>query len=109
MSIWDIAVRYKLDTFLDFHRLTPLYLTMWFRYRYLDPKKHFVQVEYPLSSMFTYMRKYPAMFYYSPVRYFLTSVSLYVLYVVFVTAQSCTGTWARPPKPGHTWRRRSKG
>ncbi|ETO31124.1 hypothetical protein RFI_05995 [Reticulomyxa filosa] len=40
MSMYDIAIRFNLDTFLDFQRLSPLMLQMWYEFEYLDPKEH---------------------------------------------------------------------
>ena len=41
MSIWEIAVKYKLDDFLDFHRLQPIVSHLWTDFQFVDPSKQF--------------------------------------------------------------------
>ena len=39
LSILDIVIDFKLEEFLEFHRLQPIFLNLWSQYQYLDPSK----------------------------------------------------------------------
>ena len=90
MSILDIVIRFKLEGFLEFHRLQPIFMNMWTQYQYLDPSKKFRNTESDSIFVFELCRKTPALFYYSPVGAFTLQCTTYIIHVLlvsYVTAQ----------------------
>ena len=53
MSIYDISLRYNLETFLDFHRLKNIMLQMWYRIEFLSPENPFLQTELGMFDVFS--------------------------------------------------------
>ena len=85
MSIWEIAVKYKLDDFLDFHRLQPIISHLWNDFQYLDPSKQFESTPLRMDMLLRELWDRPKQWYYSPIGlYILTSV-FYIMYVVVIT------------------------
>ncbi|ETO16662.1 hypothetical protein RFI_20677, partial [Reticulomyxa filosa] len=85
MSLFDIALRFELYSFLDFHRLPPLMLQMWYKYEYLDPKENFIQVEKSNFKLLRTLFYTPNRFYFTPVGQYITKAWLYLLYVLYVS------------------------
>ncbi|ETO16910.1 hypothetical protein RFI_20427, partial [Reticulomyxa filosa] len=84
MSIFDIALRFHLEKFLEFHRLAPLMLQMWYRVEYLNPKKNFLQTERNFDYIMRLMKS-PARFYFSPIGQYIVASVLYIFYVFYLS------------------------
>ncbi|ETO31843.1 transient receptor potential-gamma protein [Reticulomyxa filosa] len=85
MSMLDIAIRFHLDSFLDFHRLSPLMLQMWNKYEYLDPKENFLQIERSNFQTLHTLITSPNRFYFSAIGRYFTQFFLYFFYVLFIS------------------------
>ena len=85
LSILDIVIRFKLEGFLEFHRLQPIFMNMWTEYKYLDPSKKFRNKESDSIFVFELCRKNPALFYYSPVGAFTLQCTMYIIHVLLVS------------------------
>ncbi|ETO30790.1 hypothetical protein RFI_06328, partial [Reticulomyxa filosa] len=85
MSIFDIAIRFHLDTFLDFHRLYPLMLQIWHKYEYLDPKDNFIQTDVSDFETLHKLVTSPNRFYFSAIGRFFTQAFLHLFYVLFIS------------------------
>ena len=85
LSIFDISLKFKMDTFLDFHRLAPVVLQLWYRVDFLNPAKPFPQIEWNHRQQFENLAKHPIRFYYSGLGQFVTSTLLYMSYLAFLS------------------------
>ena len=85
MSILDVVIRFKLEGFLEFHRLQPIFMNMWYQYEYLDPSKPFRNREADSIDALELCYKSSALFYYSPVGAFIIQCTTYILNVLLVS------------------------
>lgn len=85
MSILDISIKYKLEDFLYFHRLQPIFIQMFSEFKYLEPNKQFLTSEPYLHEVLYYCWEYPSNFYYSPNGLYLTTSIFYIMHVILVS------------------------
>ena len=82
LSILDIAVEFKLETFLEFHRLKAIFMNLWSQYQYLDPSKPFRNREVDAVDTLAMCYHSPAQFYYAPVGAFTLQCVFHIVHVV---------------------------
>ncbi|ETO22319.1 potassium ion channel Yvc1 [Reticulomyxa filosa] len=103
MSIFDIALRFKLTNFLDFHRFPPLMLQMWYRFEYLDPQTNFIQIDRSNFKTLRTLAFSPKYFYFSPVGQYLIQAFLYLFYVLYVSWIAYLQIYPYEPVPPQEW------
>eukprot|EP01083_Nonionella_stella_P042856 115652_1 len=85
LSILDIVLRFKLERFLEFHRLQPIFMNMYAEYSYLSPSKPFRNSEADSLDILSLCYGDSALFYYCPVGAFTLHCTMYVVHVVLVS------------------------
>ncbi|ETO14724.1 hypothetical protein RFI_22645 [Reticulomyxa filosa] len=83
LSIFDIALRFRLETFTEFHRINPLLLQMWYQFDYLDPKENFLQIGKDWAYILRRLVLNPPLFYFSTSGQYIITSLLYVFYVLY--------------------------
>eukprot|EP01083_Nonionella_stella_P028404 78220_1 len=93
LNILDIGLKFQLDDFLLFHRLQPIFSTMWRDFEYLNPARPFYKQDASFIDSWRLLIRHPTKFYYTPAGLFIIDFAFYIMYLFVFTYFIWMGTY----------------
>eukprot|EP01083_Nonionella_stella_P207975 755059_1 len=86
LSVFEIAIKYGIDDFMDDSRIQMLMAHMWSEFDFLNPSENYKTTDIELFELLGRLSKQPARFYYCPVGRYWTESVMFMVYICVVSS-----------------------